>query len=187
MNSNLTIDYKPRFPYYSELPLNHPQNEPFVSSLAVWALERINGSAKPYHKKHLGVIDNGAKGKEVTITLSELKEIIIKSNGVSPDGQKIHFAPVGILRKPGEAERIGLVTSEQRNRFPSFDRIDSSKGYIKGNIQLSTKNYNLGKSNNFVKPIELKGNATLNYKGIELQLNEVTSSFLVNTLKGLAA
>ena len=187
MNSRLTKDFTPRFPYYSEFPLSHSQNEPYVNSLVIWAMERIKQCALPYHKKNRGVSDNGAKGKEVTITASELKEVIIKSNGVSPNGQPIYLAPVGILRKPGEAERVGLVTSEQRNRFPSIDRIDSSKGYIKGNVQLTTKNYNLGKSNNTIllKEQTEKGNVTFNFKGIDVNLNEVTSSFLISTLQGL--
>ncbi len=187
MNSKLTKDYKSRFPYYSELPLNHPNNEPFVDSLATWGMDRINSCALPYHAKNKGVKDNGARGKEVTITKSQLKEIIIKSNGISPNGQEIYLAPTGILRKPGEAERLGLITSEQRNRFPSFDRIDSSKGYISGNVQLTTKNYNLGKSNNTIllKTQTERGNVTFNFKGIDVNLNEVTSSFLITTLQGL--
>lgn len=187
MNNRLTKDYTSRFPYYSELPLNHPLNEPFVESLATWGMDRINSCALPYHAKHIGVKDNGTRGKEVSITKSELKEIIIKSNGISPNGQQIYLAPTGILRKPGEAERLGLITSEQRNRFPSFDRIDSSKGYVRGNIQLTTKNYNLGKSNNIILPNEQieRGNATINFKGIDITLNEVSSSFLITTLQGL--
>jgi hypothetical protein len=70
-------------------------------------MERINSSAKPYHKKHKGVKDNGKNGKEVTITHNDLVQIITKSNGKSPDGIDIYFAPIGILRAPTDAEKFG--------------------------------------------------------------------------------
>ena len=125
MANVLTKNYKPRCEYYKEYSLGHPDNDKFLNQFAGWSMERIKASAKPYHKKHLGVNDNGAKGKEVSVTLSELKQIIIKSNGKSPDGVNIFIAPVGILRKPGHAEKLGLITKEERSRFPSIDRIDS--------------------------------------------------------------
>ena len=188
MANVLTKDYKPRDVYYTEHSIDHPKNIPYVNQLITWCQERILTSAKPYHEKHFGVKNRGAIGKEINITRDDLRKMIIDSNGKSPNGIDIHFAPVGILRKPGEAERLGLVTSEQRSRFPSVDRINSSKGYISGNIQLSTKSYNLGKSNNDVK-YDLKEKlitATIKWYGIEVSINEITSSFLANTMKELA-
>ena len=117
MNSNLTIDYKPRFPYYSELPLNHPQNEPFVSSLAVWALERINGSAKPYHKKHLGVIDNGANFLTKTykfkqpVNLSKFDIELVNQFGKTVDMNYIDFSmtlEVGQIYDSGDYDKYNF-------------------------------------------------------------------------------
>jgi hypothetical protein len=187
MANELSKDYKPRIVYDVNYPLNHRNNYPFVVQLARWCKERIDSAARPYDKKHNGVKDNGKPGKEVNVTLNDLEQMIIKSNGKSPNGVDIHLAPVGILRKPGEAQRLGLVTNEQRSRFPSVDRIDSSKGYIRGNIQLTTKSYNLGKSSNDVSPTyHTIEKVTLKWKGVEVELNQPTASFLANTIKELA-
>jgi hypothetical protein len=188
MADKLTKNYNPRVRYNAEFPLNHPINESYVSQLAKWAMERIKSSAKPYHQKHNGVKDNGTTGKEVTVTLDELEQIIINSNGKSPNGVDIHFAPVGVLRKPGDAEKVGLVTNEQRSRFPSVDRINSLLGYSADNIQLTTKSYNLGKSSNDVSiSSQIAEKITLKWKGAEVELNHITSSFLASTLKELTA
>jgi hypothetical protein len=186
MASTLTKDYCPRFTYDSNYPIDHPNNRRYIQQLAVWLMERIKASAQPYHKKHKGVKNNGTAGKEITTTLSGLEKIIIESNGKSPNGVDIHFAPVGILRNPGPAETLGFVTSEQRSRFPSVDRIDSSKGYIDDNIQLTTKSYNLGKSTyNIPITTGLTERVTIKWKGAEAELFNPTSSFVANTLKEL--
>jgi hypothetical protein len=190
MKSKLTANYKSRFPYYSEHPLNHPKNAGYVCSLAKWALNRIKSSAKPYSDKHKGVKDNGKPGKVISITARDLEEIIIKSNAISPDGVSIHLASLSVLNQPGTAMKLNMLTSEQRNRFPSIDRIDSSKGYVKGNIQLTTKNYNLGKSNNTIlsnQQIE-KNTLVFNYNGLEnITITEVSASFVNDLLRKLTA
>lgn len=186
MPSTLTENYSPRVSYDSNYPISHPNNRKYVDQLAVWAMERIKASAQPYHKKHKGVKNNGTPGKEITVTLDILKSVIVESNGKSPNGVDIHFAPVGILRNPGKAEELGFVTSDQRSRFPSIDRIDSSKGYTEDNIQLTTKIYNLGKSTyNISVGNLLTEKATLKWKGVEVELINPTASFLANTLKEL--
>ena len=188
MADKLTINYTPRCYKHEEYPLNHPINEPFTWQLATWGMGRIKTAAKPYHEKHNGVRDNGTSGKEVNITKEELRQIIINSNGKSPNGVDIHFPPVGILQKIGEAERLGLITNEQRGRIPSFDRIDSSKGYFFENLQLTTKSFNLGKGNLNTAPTALESLPTINIKwnGVQVELNHVTASFLATTMKELA-
>jgi adenine-specific DNA methylase len=185
MTNKLTENYKPRIEYNAEFPLDDLKNRPFVEQLARFLATRSKHSAKSYADKNKGVKNSGKGGKEYTVTIKDFIEAIIKSNGKSPDGTIIHFAPLGIFNMPTQAIAAGLLTSEQQSRFPSIDRIDSSKGYIPGNIQLTTKRYNLGKSSNdvVVTPI-IKENVTLKWKGIEVEM-EVTSSFLANTLKEL--
>ena len=178
MANTLTENYKPRIEYNSEYPISHTINRPYIKQLAVWGMERIKSSAKPYHQKHNGVKNNGKMGKEVTVTLAELEEIIIKSDGKSPNGIDIYFGPVGILRNPGQAEKLGFITSEQRSRFPSFDRINSSQYYTVNNIQLTTKSYNLGKSSNDVSiSKQIIEKATIRWKGVEVELNDFTQCY----------
>jgi hypothetical protein len=186
MASTLTKNYSPRVKYDSRYPINHPNNKEYVKQLAVWGMERIKGSAKSYAKKNKGVKDTGKPDKVITVTLEDLERVIIDSNGKSPNGNDIHFASVGILRNPGTAEKLGFVTSEQRSRFPSWDRIDSSKGYIPKNIQLTTKSYNLGKSSyNIGSSNPLPEKATIKWNGIEVEITNPTASLLANTLKEL--
>jgi hypothetical protein len=75
MASTITKNYSPRVRYDSNYPITHPNNEAYVKQLAVWAMERIGSSAKAYHEKHKGVKNNGTPGKQITVTLDDLKEI----------------------------------------------------------------------------------------------------------------
>lgn len=185
MATSFTKDYTPRVSYDSNYPIGHPNNEKYVESLAIWGMGRIKSSAKPYHKKHKGVKDRGKAGKEVTVTLNDLKEIIIKSNGKSPNGTNIYFGPTGILLNPGKAQEYGMITDDERSRFPSWDRIDSSKGYTRENIQLTTKSYNLGKSTNDVSNGQSPERVIAKWKGAEIEFIYPTASFVANTLKEL--
>jgi len=187
MASTLTKNYSPRVKYDSNYPIGHPNNQQYVDMLANLGMTRITSSAQPYHKKHNGVKNKGKVGKVVTVTIDDLKEIIIKSNGKSPNGADIYFGPSGILLNPTKAQEYGMITDDDRSRFPSWDRIDSSKGYSKENIQLTTKSYNLGKStNDVVSSNLLTERVTIRWKGAEAELYNPTSSFVANTLKELA-
>jgi hypothetical protein len=187
MTNKLTNNYKPRVKHFSEYSLSDSENYEYVTALAKWAMARIKTSANPYHRKHKGVKDNGKPGKQISVTLTDLKEMIIKSNGKSPNGVDIHFAPIAVLNAPKNAREVGLLTNEQHSRFPSIDRIDSSKGYTPDNIQLTTKSYNLGKANNDVSATyQTIEKVTLKWKGVEVELNQPTASFLATTLKELA-
>lgn len=185
MASALTKNYSPRVKYDSNYSISHPNNAEYVKQLATLGMARIKSSAQPYHQKHKGVKNKGKAGKVVTVTIDDLKEIIIKSNGKSPNGADIYFGSAGILLNPGKALEYGMITNDERSRFPSWDRIDSSKGYTKENIQLTTKSYNLGKSENDViveQPIQ---KVTTKWNGIDIEFVNTTSSFVANTLKEL--
>ena len=185
MATSFTKNYTPRVSYDSNYPIGHPNNQKYVDSLATLGMARIKSSAQPYHKKHNGVKNKGKAGKIVTVTIDDLKKIIIKSNGKSPNGADIYFGPAGILLNPTKAVQYGMITNDDRSRFPSWDRMDSSKGYTKENIQLTTKSYNLGKSENDVTDNTSPERVTIKWKGAEAELFNPTSSFLANTLKEL--
>ena len=145
--NKLTKQFTPRISFNYEYKIDHPTNEPYINSLTGWLMERIRRAAKPYHEKHPGVANNGRGGKKVTITMEELKQKIIDTNGISPDGVPIYFGPIALMASPSQAIRLGLMTEDENQRKPSVDRIDSTlKEYSKENVQIVTKKYNLGKS-----------------------------------------
>ena len=186
-SSTLTQNYNPRIKFNSDYPIEHPTNKGYLDMLSTFLLTRTKTSAKPYWKKHIGVKDTGKPGKEWTITQEDIKKAIIKSKGKSPNGINIYFGPHGILQEPGRAKQIGLLTEDENNCFPSIDRIDSTKGYVSGNIQLTTKNYNLGKSSDNVLPtyqIDKTITVSLDYKGVKME-TEMTASFFANVVKEL--
>lgn len=186
MTQAITKNYSPRISYNSNYEISNRINDPYVSQLARWLMTRIRTSAKPYHEKHKGVKNNGNPGKEIRISIDDIKKIIIKSNGRDPYGNEIYFAPVGVLSKPGDAQRCGLVSGEQRSKFPSLDRIDSRKGYVVGNVQLTTKRYNLGKSADAVQDSDqTPERATIKVSGIEIEFSHPSSSYMVNIITQL--
>jgi hypothetical protein len=75
-------------------------------------------------------------GKEFDITLQDLKEQWEKQQGVCPH--------TGWKLKNAENTNVILPLTPDR---ASLDRIDSSKGYIKGNIQFVAYMYNICKNN----------------------------------------
>jgi hypothetical protein len=187
----LTKNYKPRIVFNENFGIGDSENLKYLDSFTKWGMARIKKSAKPYHEKHLGVTDNGKKGKDVTVTFDELKQIIIDSNGVSPDGVKIYFGPLAYLNNPNRAIELGLMTREENSRKPSFDRKNSNekKGpthYGKNNIQLTTKGFNLGKGAD-----DSYSSITQNVKvkvrgGIELILDNCSPQFLASYTQSLA-
>jgi hypothetical protein len=187
-SNKLTKNYSPNIYYKKEYSIDHIENDRYVTSLAMWGMGRIRTSAKPYAGKHPGVKDTGKPGKKVTVTLDELKKIIINSNGKSPDGTNIYFAPIGILNAPTRAKELGLLTEDEHNRFPSFDRIVSSlKEYSFSNIQLSTLTYNRVKGERNILPTYTDKeviSVRLEYKGVKME-TEMTSSFFANMVKDL--
>lgn len=186
-SGTLTENYNPRIKFNSDYPIEHPNNKGYLDMLSALLLTRSKTSAKPYYKKHKGVKDSGKPGKDLTITQDDIRKVIIKSNGKSPNGVSIYFGPHGILQEPGRAKQIGLLTEDENNRFPSIDRIDSTKGYIPGNIQLTTKSYNLGKSSDNVLPtyqIDKTITVSIDYKGVKME-TEMTASFFANVVKEL--
>jgi hypothetical protein len=187
-SNKLTKNYNPSIKFNPDYPIDHIENDKWLTSLAMWGMGRIKTSAKAYADKHKGVKNTGKPGKKVTVTLDELKKIIIKSKGKSPDGVDIHFAPLGILNSPKRAKELGLLTDEQHSRFPSFDRIISSlKEYTFHNIQLSTQTYNHAKGERNDLPtyqIDKTITVSLDYKGVKME-TEMTASFFANVVKEL--
>jgi len=178
--SNLTKNYNPRIKYYKNLGICHKDNLPYVESLARYFMSRIKLTAKPYSEKHRGVKDNGSVGKKINVTIGELMEIIIESNGkCAISGKPIHFPiGMGILSNPKKAISLGLLTQEENQRFPSMDRIKSSiKHYDKYNLQLTTKECNLGKSNSDVSCINHTA-VSIEKSGVSFRIENCTASYL---------
>jgi len=184
-------DYSPRNPFLPEFGIGDPENLKYLNALTRVGMTRIKNAARPFHEKYPGVTDNGKKGKDVDVTFDELKQIIIDSNGVSPDGVKIYFPPIAFFNNPGLAIKLGLMTSEENNRKPSWDRKNTNEEngpihYGKNNIQLTTKGFNLGKGAD-----DSYSTITQNVKvkvknGIELILDNCTPQFLAAYTQSLA-
>ncbi len=186
MTSNkLTENYRARYPFNPSFGIGDDENSMYLDSLAKWHMLRIKLSAKPYHEKHLGVADNGKKGKVVAVTHEEIKQLIIDANGISPDGIKIYFGSLGCLNNPSRAIALGLMTSDENSRKPSFDRIDSDKPYIKDNLQHTTKGYNLSK-NADDSISSINQNVRVKVSGVEMIIDNCSPQFLANYTQSLA-
>ncbi len=181
----LTKDYSPRVKFNPDYGINHDINDKYLTSLSGYLFSNIKSSAKPYHKKHIGVTDNGAKGKVVTITKKQIKQKLIESKGKSPDGYNLWFGPLAFMQNPSKAIELGLMTSDENSRKPSCDRIDSKlKEYSNKNIQITTKKYNLGKSDDDTKSVVV--NAKIEVGKVNITLEGVTPQYLAAYTQSLA-
>ena len=186
--SKLTKDYKPRVVFNENYGIGHPINDEYVSSLAGYLMARVHSSARPYHLKHPGVTDNGSKGKLVTITKEQMKQKVRECNGKSPDGTSIYFGPTAYLSNVKKAIAFGFMTKEENSRKPSTDRIDSSlKEYSSQNIQITTKKYNLGKSEDDVPSVSGVANVKIEIGKVNITLDAVTPQYLAAYTQSLAA
>jgi hypothetical protein len=142
-----------------------------------------------YHKKHKGVKNNGNTGKEVKLTLDDIKRMVIESEGKSKlSGKKLFFGPVTVMGAPAAALTLGFMTEDQKQRRPSIDRIVSSKKvYDVENSRLVTMAENMGRGNSDtdVGYSSEYVTVTLEYKTAKVTLTECTSSYLVDVLKNL--
>jgi hypothetical protein len=184
--THLTKNYRPRIVFNESYGIEHPINAGYVSSLASYMMTRVRSTARPYHKKHIGVKDNGTKGKLVTITKEQMEQKIRDTKGKSPDGTSIYFGPVGYLSNPTKAIELGFMTAEENSRKPSPDRIDSNlKEYSNENLQITTKKYNLGKSNDDSTSVVV--NAKIEVGKVNITLEGVTPQYLAAYTQSLAA
>jgi len=180
-------DYSPRYPFRPEFGIGDPENLKYLNSLTKWLMSKIILNAKPYHEKHNGVSDNGKEGKKITITFEQMKQKIIDTNGVSPDGIEIYFGSPTLMNSPSRAIELGLMSAEENSRKPSVDRIVSKlKEYSNENIQIVTKGFNLGKGAD-----DSYSTITQNVKvkvknGIELILDNCSPQFLAAYTQSLA-
>jgi hypothetical protein len=184
--THLTKNYRPRIVFNESYGIEHPINAEYVSSLAGYMMTRVRSCARPYHKKHIGVKDNGTKGKVVTITKEQMEQKIRDTKGKSPDGTLLYFGPVGLLSNPTKAIELGLMTAEENSRKPSPDRIDSNlKEYSNENLQITTKKYNLGKSNDDSTSVVV--NAKIEVGKVNITLEGVTPQYLAAYTQSLVA
>ena len=184
----LTKNYKPRIVFNTDFGIGDSENSTYLNSITNWQMARINRNAKPYHKKHIGVSDNGNTDKEVIITKEELKQKFIDSNGFDPNGVELYFGPIAYLNNPTRAIALGLMTKDQNSRKPSADRIVSDiKVYSNKNTQITTKRFNLGKGSD-----DSYSSVTQNVKvkvlrGVELTIDKCSPQFLAEYTQSLAA
>jgi hypothetical protein len=184
MTPKLTKTYISRYPYFSEYPIDHPKNRPYVRSLAKHLLAKTKKSAKPHHEKYPGVKDNGNVGKKNTLTREQLERKILESGGVCAiTGDKVHFADIGVMLNPTSAKQLGLLTEEQSPRRPSVDRIDSSKPYEEGNIQIVTIRGNAAKGPYDVPQRKEVATVVVEVGMLKLTLNDVSASFIGDFVK----
>jgi hypothetical protein len=179
MPTKITKKYNSRNPHFPEYPIDHPKNRPYVRSLAKHLLSNTKNSAKPHHLKYPGVRDTGNVGKKNTLTVEQVEKKILESGGVCAiTGDKLHFANLGVMQYPTAARREGLLTEEQSPRRPSVDRIDSSKPYEAGNIQIVTIRGNAGKGSYDVPQRKEVATVLVEVGAVKFTFNEVSASYI---------
>ena len=111
-------------------------------------MSRVRSSAKTAKEK--GQIYGRTDSLEIDIDAEYLQELYEKSNGYCP----YHLA-IGIYKKVD----INLVFESYNMLSPSVDRIDSTKGYIRGNVVITHRITNLGKNktsfNEFINQLRI--------------------------------
>ncbi len=187
--SVLTKNYKPTVTFNEEYSIGHSINARYLTSVAKYLMSKINQSSREYHKKHKGVKNNGNTGKEVKLTLDDIKRMIIESEGKSKlSGKKIFFGPIMVMENPTAALKFGFMTEDQKLRRPSIDRIISSKKvYDVENSRLITMAENMGRGNSDTDAgyNSEYTSVTLEYRTAKVTLTECTSSYLADILKNL--
>ena len=98
-------------------------------------MSRVRSSAKTAKEK--GQMYGRIAPWEIDIDAEYLQEIYEKSNGYCP-----YHLSIGIYKKID----INLVFESYNMLSPSVDRIDSTKGYIRGNVVITHRITNLGKN-----------------------------------------
>ena len=96
------------------------------------------GNSKPFWKKRLGIIKSRAKKKNLdfNLTADYLVQLTLSQKFLC------HYTKFYLVPHEGKSKKIEL-----RLGTLSVDRIDSSKGYIKGNIRLISDLVNTIKQN----------------------------------------
>jgi hypothetical protein len=187
--SVLTKNYKPIVTFNEEYSIGHSINARYLTSVAKYLMSKIKQSSKQYHEKHYGVKNNGKPGKEIRLTLDDIKRMVIESEGKSKlSGKKIFFGPIVVMENPTAALTLGFMTEDQKLRRPSIDRIVSSKKvYDVENSRLVTMAENMGRGNSDTDAgySSEYATVTLEYKTAKVTLTECTSSYLVDVLKNL--
>jgi hypothetical protein len=182
----LTENYTPRVSFNTEYGIEHPMNDDYVTSVSKWLMQRIKKSAQPYSQKHKGVKDTGKPGKKVEITLEELKQKVRDTKGVDPNGIPIYWGPTTLMSQSGKAIKLGLMTEDENQRKPSADRLISKDGhYTNDNVQITTKTYNLGKSNS--NGSTNTSNVTIKVGKVDILLENCSPQYLAAYTQSLAA
>lgn len=97
-------------------------------------LSNVRQSARSANQK--GQKHGRALALDVDIDAEYLKEVYEQYNGYCP-----YYLSIGVYKKID----LDLVFESHNMLAPSVDRIDSTKGYIRGNIVITHRITNLGK------------------------------------------
>lgn len=111
-------------------------------------MSRVRSSAKSAKEK--GQIYGRVECLEIDIDAEYLKELYQSYNGYCP-----YYLAIGVYKKVD----INLIFESHNMLSPSVDRIDSTKGYIKGNVVITHRITNLGKNqlsfNEFITQLKI--------------------------------